>query len=141
MFQGTESDVTFQNKTYDYKSTYKFYFNAEGAYWLTVSPDVEGSGWNGWNLPDYSVRPVDGANVLTVNYYYDEKDFSGEYRVYLLGQDGTHGTSCRSNGYVSYSHNSSHFDGCTLHGAGTRGVFPLQKNKMNELEINLVKPE
>ena len=141
VFQGTESDVTFQNKTYDYKSTYKFYFNAEGAYWLTVSPDVEGSGWNGWNLPDYSVRPVDGANVLTVNYYYDEKDFSGEYRVYLLGQDGTHGTSCRSNGYVSYSHNSSHFDGCTLHGAGTRGVFPLQKNKMNELEINLVKPE
>lgn len=142
VFQGTETDQPYQGRTYDYKSTFKFYFNAQGGYWLSVSPEAQGSGWSGWNLPDYSIDPVDGANVLTVNYYYDEKNFSGDYYVYLTGNDSTHGTSCRSSAYASFSHDGNSFTGCTVIGAATvRSLSATSaENVPHEMTINLVQP-
>ena len=142
VFQGTETNTVYQGRTYDYKSTFKFYFTAQGGYWLSVSPEAQGSGWNGWNLPDYSIDPVDGANVLTVNYYYDEKNFNGDYRVYLTGSDSTHGTSCQSSAYASYHHDGSSFTGCTVVGApNVRGLSSASADGVpHEMEINLVQP-
>ena len=142
VFQGTETNTVYQGRTYDYKSTFKFYFTAQGGYWLSVSPEAQGNGWNGWNLPDYSIDPVDGANVLTVNYYYDEKSFNGDYRVYLTGSDSTHGTSCQSSAYASYHHDGSSFTGCTVVGApNVRGLSSASADGVpHEMEINLVQP-
>lgn len=138
VFQGTSTGQSFQGKTYDYKSTYKFYFTAAGAYWQRVSPLEEGSGWSGWQLPAYVVAPVDGANVLTVNYYYDSKEFGGEYRVRLEGKDNTHGNSCQSSGYALYSFDTDHFTGCTFQpGAATRG-FADSVDGANEQVVNIV---
>lgn len=142
VFQGTEMNQSYQGRTYDYKSTFRFYFTARGGYWITVSPEAQGSGWNGWTLPNYAVDPVDGANVLTVNYYYDAKEFGGDYRVYLTGNDSTHGTTCRSNGYASYEHNGSYFTGCST--AGTASVRSLSsipaEGSPYERVINVLQP-
>lgn len=141
VFQGTSTNQSYQGKDYDYKSTYKFYFTAGGAYWLKVSPNEEGDGWTGWQLPAYSVSPVDGANVLTVNYYYDSKEFGGEYRVNLMGKDNTHGSSCQTSGYVVYSFDSDHFTGCTFYPSAATRTQPqslMLNSVVSEKVINLI---
>lgn len=113
-FQGTTNNVSYQGKTYKNKSTYKFYFTTTGAYWLKVGTAEDGSGWNTWDLPNYTTSPVDGNNVMTVNYYYDDKDFSGEYNVYLEGIDSTHSKTYKTSNYASYTHSNNLFTGCML---------------------------
>ena len=136
-FQGTENNASYQGKTYKYKSTYRYLFNASGAYWLKVGTEETGSGWSNWNnLPDYATSPVDGANALTVNYYYDDKTFSGDYDVYLKGTDATHSVSHTTSEYVTYTHSASQFTGCSYH-AGTASSR-AQGIMENDEEYNIV---
>ena len=121
-FEGTKEDVTYNDKTYKYQSTFKYYFSATGAYWLEVGTeeqDKENSGWKDWNndLLRETMRPCDGENILTVNYFYNDKDFEGAFDVRLIGRDATHKEEHRTTEYVTYSHKDGHFTDCTFHSA------------------------
>ena len=120
-FVGTVDDVTYKGKDYEHRSTFRFLFNASGAYWLKVKTSESGSGWDSWdNLVDEQVMAVDGENVLTVNYYYNSGSFrdGGEYKVGLVAEDQTHESSYTADGYVSYTYNYGAFTGCTPHLSG-----------------------
>ncbi len=115
-FKGTETNVSYQGKNYKYKTAYRYVFKPTGAYWLKVGTYEYGSGWNNWtNLPNYTVSPVDGNNALTVNYYYDDKTFTGDYNVKLKGDDETHGLNYATPQYVNYTYSGSQFTGCNFH--------------------------
>ncbi len=118
-FQGTSNNVSFEGHTYKYKSTFRYLYSATGAYWLKVGTDERGSGWTGWSLPNLQMSPVDGANALTVNYYYDDQSFAGDFSVYLSATDDTHYKNYGSSAYVTYSHSSTQFTGCTFHPASS----------------------
>ena len=117
-FVGTVDDVTYKDKEYEHRSTFRFLFNANGAYWLKVRTNESGSGWDNWdNLVDEQVMAVDGENILTVNYYYNSGSFKdgGEYNVGLVADDHTHEASYTADGYVSYTYKYGAFTGCTPH--------------------------
>lgn len=137
-FQGTETNVTYQGKTYKYKSTYRYLFTATGAYWLKVGTEERGSGWSGWSLPDYTTMPVDGSNALTVNYYYDDKTFAGEYDVYLKGTDNTHSNVYLTPEYATYTYSGNQFSGCVFHQASARSQMqaPEQSEDVYNMVIN-----
>ena len=140
-FQGTESNAAYQGKTYKYKSTYRYLFTASGAYWLKVGTEETGSGWNNWNnLPDYMTSPVDGTNALTVNYYYDDKTFTGDYNVYLKATDATHSVTHLTTEYVTYTHSGNQFTGCTYHSesSNARSSSNYVENYVNEDEYNII---
>lgn len=118
-FQGTSNNVSFEGHEYKYKSTFRYLYTATGAYWLKVGTAEQGSGWSGWNLPNLEMAPVDGANALTVNYYYDDQSFSGDFNVRLKAADNTHYKNYSSSAYVTYSHSSTQFTGCTFHPASS----------------------
>lgn len=127
IYQGTETDATFQGNTYKYKSTYRFLFEVSGAYWLKIGIEEFGDGWNGWNLFNYTTSPVDGSNALTVNYYYDDKTFAGDYDVRLCGTDEMHDVKYTTSEYVNYTHSDTQFDGCVFHSNTTRSVAPYKE--------------
>lgn len=124
-FQGTTSNASYQGETYKYKSTYRYLFTASGAYWLKVGTDETGSGWNNWsNLPDYTTSPVDGANALTVNYYYNDKTFAGDYNVHLKATDESHSVTHTTSEYVTYTHSGNQFTGCTYYSGRSNARSP-----------------
>lgn len=140
-FQGTTSNVSYQGKTYKYKSTYRYLFTATGGYWLKVGTDEKGSGWNNWSdLPNYTTSPVDGANALTVNYYYDDKTFSGDYNVYLKATDATHSVTHTTTEYVTYTHSNKQFTGCNFHSGSPEAKSGKNhvKDYTNEKEFDIV---
>lgn len=119
-FMGTEEEVEYHGQIYKYKSTFRFDFTAEGAFWLKVGTeeiDDEDSGWKNWdNDLVHEMKPcADGTNAYTVNYYYNQKEFEGKYKVRLWGKDETHNTECHTNEYVTYVYKDNQFTGCTLH--------------------------
>lgn len=131
-FKGTETDVDYQGKTYKYKSTFRFPFTASGAYWLKVKTKEDGEGWNGWNnLPDRVMSPVDGTNALTVNYYYNEQMFDGDFIVYLYGNDETHTLFYKTGEYATLSYFNGQFTGCTYHSmaGNSKGISVSKKEK------------
>lgn len=139
-FQGTTFDEIYGGRMYKYKTTYRFVFSASGAYWMKVRTDERGSGWTDWpNLPNRTMSPVDGnkANALTVNYYYDDKTMTGDFQVYLMGDDATHGICYTSLEYVDYHHDGSKFTGFTYHPASSASnEYPSASRSMaNDDEI------
>lgn len=134
-FKGTETDVDYQGKTYKYKSTFRFPFTASGAYWLKVKTKEDGEGWNGWNnLPDRVMSPVDGTNALTVNYYYNEQMFDGDFIVYLYGNDETHTLFYKTGEYATLSYFNGQFTGCTYHSmAGNSKGISVSKKEKDEI--------
>ncbi len=115
-FVGTENNLSYNGKNYDFCSTFKFYFNAEGAYWLNVSTASEGSGWESWSMiPDTSMHPADGENIMTVNYYYNKSDVKGKYAVRLYVSDNKHGLNFKSDEYVILNYDGGCFNGCTFY--------------------------
>lgn len=114
-FNGTTQNVQYNGQTYKYKSSFRFEYNVGGAYWQTVGLLEEGSGWSNWQQPQRFVRPADGANATTINYYYNDRTFAGEYLVRLQSTDTTHNTGLRTTSYVEYLHNGTMFTGCTYH--------------------------
>lgn len=141
-YQGTETNVSYQGQTYKYKSTFRFLFTVTGAYWIKVETDESGSGWNNWNsLPNNSTSPVDGANALTVNYYYNDKTFVGNYDVYLKATDATHAKTHITQEYATYSYSDNQFTGCTYH-SNTNAVRmhndikSIAEKKYNNIIIN-----
>lgn len=138
-FQGTTTNASYQGRTYKYKSTYRYLFTASGAYWLKVGTDETGTGWNNWtNLPNYTVSPIDGSNALTVNYYYDDKTFDGDYTVHLRGTDATHSVTHTTSEYVTYLHSDSQFTGCTFHSGSNARRANNYVEDTNEEEYNIV---
>lgn len=140
-FKGTEPDVDYQGKTYKYKSTFRFLFTASGAYWLKVKTKEEGEGWNGWNnLPDRVMSPVDGANALTVNYYYNEQNFDGDFHVYLYGNDETHTLTYKTDGHATLFYSNGQFSGCSYHpiidNAKGFGISRTEKDDFYEVVID-----
>ncbi|MBR6715868.1 MAG: hypothetical protein IKI83_05415 [Prevotella sp.] len=140
-FKGTEPDVDYQGKTYKYKSTFRFLFTVSGAYWLKVKTKEEGEGWNGWNnLPDRVMSPVDGANALTVNYYYNEQNFDGDFHVYLYGNDETHTLTYKTDGHATLSYSNGQFSGCSYHpiidNAKGFGISRTKKDDVYEVVID-----
>ena len=118
-FVGTEKNVTLGGTQYKYHSTFRFTFNAIGAYWLTVGTeemDVSDSGWTNWNneLMREVIQPNDGENLLTVNYYYNDKNFAGTFAVRLKDYSNSE-TDIHSDAYVTYTFEASEFTGCTFH--------------------------
>lgn len=119
-FMGTEEEVEYHGQIYKYKSTFRFDFTAEGAFWLKVGTeeiDDEDSGWKNWdNDLVHEMKPcADGTNAYTVNYYYNQKEFEGEYKVRLRGADFTHNKEYHTDEYVTYTYKDNQFTGCTLH--------------------------
>ena len=116
-FKGTKENVEYRGSTYDYCSTFRFVYSATGGYWLKVEVLEDGKGWENWDnglLADVPVTPVDGSNALTVNYYYNKKDFKGEFKAYLKGTDETHNAVYTTDGYVVLEHNGTTFTGCSI---------------------------
>ncbi len=119
-FQGTTTDEIYKGRMWKYKSTFHFDYTALGAYWLKVGVEELGganSGWEGWQeeLEHQMVDCVDGPNGTTVNYYYNDKDFFGEYKVRLIGKDTTNGNNCQTDGYVTFNYKDNQFVGCTFY--------------------------
>lgn len=137
-FLGTDNNVTFEGKTYKYKSSYKYYFKASGAYWLKVGTEESGTGWNLWELPNYTTLPVDGSNALTVNYYYDDKEFAGDYNVYLEGVDATHSKSYKTTNYVTYTYSDNQFTGCTFNSSSATRQMMLSSQGTEQDVYNIV---
>ena len=141
-FKGTTSNETFNGVTYKYKTAYRFLYKATGAYWLKVGQQEFGTGWDGWTLPKYTMSPIDGANALTINYYYGDKSFGGVYNVRLTGDDATHGINYITPQYVTYSYYPDRFDGCTFRsGTNSRASRPLvllDDDSEAEEEYNIV---
>ena len=139
-YVGTTTGVTYMDEKYQYKSTFRLSFDATGAYWLSVEADEmndEGSGWKNWKneLSGEAMRPVDGANVLVVNYYYNDKELEGTYKVCLKGVDGTHSQIYRSSEYATYTYGDTHFTGCTFHSAAdAQRRMPAQTEEKAEHE-------
>ena len=144
-YQGTENNVSYQGKTYKYKTTYRYLFSVTGAYWLKVATDESGNGWSNWNnLPDYTTQPVDGNNALTVNYYYDDKDFEGDYIVRLKASDSTHADTKNTVEYVQYTYSTNQFTGCIYNANGTdsrniQKIFDNQEEEEEEYNIYINK--
>ncbi len=127
-FQGTTNNVSYLGRTYKYKSTFRYIFSATGAYWMKVGTQVDGPGWSNWtDLPNQTISPVDGskANALTVNYYYDDKTFTGDYYVFLIATDDTHARSSRTAEYVGYTYSANQFTGCILYGTQNSRLTPV----------------
>lgn len=136
-FQGTETDVTYQGDSYKYKSTYRFSFNASGAYWLKVGTEQQGTGWEYWTLPNYTISPADGNNVLTVNYYYNDKTFNGKFETRLYSKNADNSEKYITPDYVTYTYSDNHFDGCTV----SVDDKPGDTTEQYEAEIDLVDRE
>lgn len=143
-FSGTTQGAVYNGEAYKYKSSFRFVYTVTGGYWQQVSPKEEGSGWENWPLPERSVRPADGANATTINYYYNDHSFTGDYLVRLQSIDATHNTRLQSNGYAKYLHNGTTFTGCTYFN-GTSATPAYQAPAQSEMifdngEINIVIP-
>lgn len=131
-FVETKTNVSYNKESYKYLSTFKFTYQATGAYWLTVGTaelNKENSGWSNWSndLKHETMRPYDGTNILTVNYYYNEKDFDGAYEVRLQGKDSTHNKSYLSDGYATYTYSEDHFTGCIFQLPSNAAPMRLQE--------------
>ncbi|MBQ7689993.1 MAG: hypothetical protein IJT30_02220 [Muribaculaceae bacterium] len=143
-FSGTTQDVTYNGQIYKYKSSFRFVCTVGGAYWQQVSTLGEGNGWASLPAsPQRIVRPADGPNVITMNYYYNNA-LSGDFIVRLQTTDTTHNTGLCTLGWAEYLHNSTVFTGCTYH-SGTSAAPALQAPAMqgpiyDNGEINIIIP-
>ena len=132
-FDETISDVTYEDTKYKYMTVFKVNFDCTGAGWLNVKTKESGKGWSDWeNIDPNSTYPADGANVLTVYYYYDEKAFDGEFRVYLEGVGRWSGKEDKhvvTDDYIQLTNNGKKFTGCVLK-TGTPEVPQSQVRRM-----------
>ena len=142
-FVASEKNAEINGHIYDYKSTFRFDFNAQGGYWLRVGTEERGNGWDGWTLlPDDVMTPVDGANVLTVNYYYNEKDLKDEYNVYLRAVDTANNNTYYSDEYAILKYKDNVFTGCDFHVENESGKSRIVASSetddiINAYEINV----
>ena len=108
----TAHNSEYQGQIYTNCTTLRFFYMASGAYYQSVKVQQSGSGWKNWNThlkPDVPAQAADGTNVLTVNYYYNDKELSGEFFLQLTG--GEHGSV---SGLVKLMHNGKVFTGCQI---------------------------
>lgn len=143
-FSGTTQGAVYNGQSYKYKSSFRFVYTVTGGYWQQVSPKEEGNGWENWPLPERKVRPADGANATTINYYYNDRTFSGDYSVRLQSDCSTQALKLQSTGYAHYIHDGATFTGCTYHN-GTSPAPAHQAPAQTELifdngEINIIIP-
>ena len=129
-FKGNASDITFNGVNYKHRSSFLYNFSIQGAYWLTKQGAMEkGNGWSNWNVGTQMINPCDGNINLTVNYHYDNKTFTDDYRVVAYGLN-KNGFAHESTQYASLSHDNEVFTGCVFSAqTPSRTTLDDSKNK------------